>query len=556
MTPVCTSQSGETKDNPISAKSGPRTSSPMFLVECANDTPFYASKTEKQRLYDAQWPQLQPKSPPGISTTMVKIVSGKSEKDQSENSSGNDLQDKPGPCEECKPLVTKNTPSQTSTDRELMDSRSAIAQNVGKLQQMPAKVTSKTATIVPSETTVFPGGPDLSTPTMEYTRHGQAGHVMVDKDSLLESEINPCPSPSYFSEHGASAQIENDCLQSAQNSGLKPVQSVQSFSESVYASLGFELERKSTRTVCIDSPAQQQANVSKTEDICMTVSTHLQCNSSSGFASHEFPKTAQNCHCASPELALRNYLPTDSSVRLSGSVQDRNKCTADRNSKQLEREATGHQLSNAKSGQRACNSAWPSAPTTYLHSCTKPERRPNGCKRCARGQQISGKCTANEELQRQNEGSLLIKQISTNSNAGSSNKPNTATSSYSNPASLNNPPNCKCSNSHFSSSPVPASKHTRTVKFHGQHGWTPLQMEIDSMSSTTIPLRLYRHHFRHRPLHTVMEDPLSPGVIGFFVGCAKINKSKIVFLAFSSKMTNPYRSWVQNFCPTSSPLRK
>ncbi len=384
-------------------------------------------------------------------------------------------------------------------------------------------------------------------------------HQRKDSEHLLESEKNPCPSPFCFPEHAASAQTENVCLQNAQNSGLQPVQCVQSFSESVYASLGFELERKPCSKVHIDFPSQQQTDRTKMENICTALSTPLQCNNWSGFASHELPKTSQNCHCASPELASCNYLPTDSSVHLSGSVQDRNKCSADRNSTQLQTEATGGQQSDAKSGHCAYNSARPSAPTTYLHNCTKPDQPSNGRKRRSRrGQKTSGKSAHCVGLQQRNKGPLLIKQISTDSNAGNSNKPNTATRSYSNPASLNNPPNYNCSNSHVTSSPALPFKETQTLKFHG---WTPLQMETDSTSAiTTIPLRLYRRHFRHRPIYRSVGKSLAPGLVGFFVVCTYIDKHKIefsrVFISSGTSVPILGAQLLSHLCPTlqTSPL--
>ncbi len=100
--------------NIATATSSPYTSSPTFVAKSVIDTPVEASETEKQRLYDVEWPPLQPKVPLGTCTKTVETISRKSEQAEDEKSSGDESQVPSGPWEEGDPLVSTNGPSQTS----------------------------------------------------------------------------------------------------------------------------------------------------------------------------------------------------------------------------------------------------------------------------------------------------------------------------------------------------------------------------------------------------------------------------------------------------------
>ncbi len=138
-----------------------------------------------------------------------------------------------------------------------------------------------------------------------------------------------------------------------------------------------------------------------------------------------------------------------------------------------------------------------------------------------------------------------IKQLNASPSAGEKCKSDTATRGSHPPlAHLSKPPAKipKTSSSEFttnesttnvSPSRIPAFvKKTRTLHFHGLHGWIPLWMEIDEMDSSRIPLHIYQRHFKHRPLHqpTAMEKSKLPNVVGYFCVCTKIGTFKIAFV--------------------------
>ncbi len=116
--------------------------SPTFAAKSVTDAPAVKPKTEKLRLNDVEWRRLQPKLPSETNTKTVKTVSMESEQAQSENSSGDEL------------------------------------------QQMPAEVTSENA----SETPMFPCELGL----------GHATHQMVNDGSQGEGRNSPCPSVDTF----------------------------------------------------------------------------------------------------------------------------------------------------------------------------------------------------------------------------------------------------------------------------------------------------------------------------------------------------------------------
>ncbi len=79
----------------------------------------------------------------------------------------------------------------------------------------------------------------------------------------------------------------------------------------------------------------------------------------------------------------------------------------------------------------------------------------------------------------------------------------------------------------------PMSVHpsqTRTLSLQGLHGWTPFQARMEEKGSTSIPLWLYRRHFRHRPLFAPSAQEKTEGIVGSFITCARY-KHKIVFLS-------------------------
>ncbi len=71
---------------------------------------------------------------------------------------------------------------------------------------------------------------------------------------------------------------------------------------------------------------------------------------------------------------------------------------------------------------------------------------------------------------------------------------------------------------------------TRTLSLQGLHGWIPFQVQMDVQGSTSIPMRFYQQHFRHRPLHapSIQDKSQSEGAIGHS-SCALAISTKLCF---------------------------
>ncbi len=91
------SSNGDFEVNLATATRGLNTSSPTSMAKSVIYIPFEMTKTEKQRLYDVQWPPLQPNVPLGTCTKTVETVSKQSKQAQDEKSSGDESQVQSGP---------------------------------------------------------------------------------------------------------------------------------------------------------------------------------------------------------------------------------------------------------------------------------------------------------------------------------------------------------------------------------------------------------------------------------------------------------------------------
>ncbi len=73
---------------------------------------------------------------------------------------------------------------------------------------------------------------------------------------------------------------------------------------------------------------------------------------------------------------------------------------------------------------------------------------------------------------------------------------------------------------------------TRTLSLHGLNAWKPFRAQVDAkQKETSIPWRLYEHHFKHRPLNapSKMDEAQLKRSAGSFRTCAQY-KNKVVFL--------------------------